>query len=78
MISSEYYFDAAGEPQRTKFRTDVESAAAAYHLDQPYFVHVDEDGNEEWFYLVHMAGRDDHGVYQRVLEGPAEGEKAYL
>lgn len=53
-------------------------AARMHNLEVPYRVHLDDEGNEEWLYLVHAAGRDEEGVYQVVTEGPAMGERVYI
>lgn len=36
------------------------------------------DGTEEHYVLFKVGGRDDEGLYEYVLEGPAQGEKVYV
>ena len=39
---------------------------------------VVEDGDEIYLVEFEIGGHDEEGFYQTVLEGPAQGEKAYL
>lgn len=41
-------------------------------------IEVDEHGNEKWYVRMWVGGKDEEGVYERVLEGPAEGERVYV
>lgn len=38
---------------------------------------VHDNGNKEFYDLVHVGGVDENGVYTVVLEGAAEGERVY-
>lgn len=61
----------------SKFDESVEEVVRRLGLNMPDEVVVDDEGNEEWIYEVFKGGRDDNGVYGVVLDGPAQGEKAY-
>lgn len=37
-----------------------------------------EDGSVRYYATYWVGGRDDNGEYERVLDGPAEGERVYL
>lgn len=37
-----------------------------------------EDGSQKWYVTHEVAGVDEDGYYELVLEGPASGEKVYL
>lgn len=36
------------------------------------------DGSQKWYVMHEVAGVDEDGYYELVLEGPAQGEKVYL
>lgn len=36
------------------------------------------DGSIEHYRTILVGGQDDIGIYEVVLEGPAEGEKVYV
>lgn len=44
----------------------------------PYEEEVQADGTVRFYQKLWVGGRDEFGEYIRVLEGPAEGEKAYV
>jgi hypothetical protein len=39
---------------------------------------TDSEGNERWYVMHEVAGVDEDGYYELVLDGPASGEKVYL
>lgn len=63
---------------RIVFKETTAEAAKNAWMGEPDEVKIDDDGGEIWYYRVALGGRDTEGVYQLVLEGPAEGEKAYV
>lgn len=48
------------------------------HFDYDFVTYNREKGEYEYFRTFQVGGKDEDGIYELVLDGPAQGEKAYL